>query len=263
VLKISRTAIALLLAVSIILIERNTVMADERVSVFIRNVAVLQPTGSWLPHRDIVIRHTTITSIEPAGGNAPPAKVVINGTGKFAIPGLFDNAVDVARMSKETAGLFVAYGVTSVRNSGGDTARVVEWRREIASGKFMGPRLLETQGNGSRSAGPIQGSNTGPAASAPGLALHDELKLMVSRGATAAEALRRATIESARFHGRGDDLGSIEINKIADVVILNEDPLADIANTGAIDAVVFRGEALTRAHLNLLISKAAAGAVRR
>jgi imidazolonepropionase-like amidohydrolase len=68
--------------------------------------------------------------------------------------------------------------------------------------------------------------------------------------------LRSATIDSAIFHGRGHDLGSIEQGKIADLIVLGGDPLADIAHTGTIDAVVFRGEALTRAHLNQLLSQA-------
>jgi imidazolonepropionase-like amidohydrolase len=70
---------------------------------------------------------------------------------------------------------------------------------------------------------------------------------------TAAQALRQATIESAAFHGRHHELGSIEEGKIADLIVLSGDPLADIANLHRIDAVVFRGEALTRAHLNMLL----------
>jgi imidazolonepropionase-like amidohydrolase len=80
----------------------------------------------------------------------------------------------------------------------------------------------------------------------------------VAQGLSPADALRRATIDSASLHGRASDLGSIEVGKIADIVIVNEDPLLDITRTRSIDAVVFRGEGLTRAHLNLLLSKTAA-----
>ncbi len=44
--------------------------------------------------------------------------------------------------------------------------------------------------------------------------------------------------------------------KIADLIVLSGDPLANIAHTRMIDAVVFRGETLTRAHLNQLLSQA-------
>ena len=74
-----------------------------------------------------------------------------------------------------------------------------------------------------------------------------------------AVALRQATIESARAGGRGNELGSIEPGKLADFVVLDEDPLAAIAHLSTIDVVVFRGEALTRAHLNQLQSRATAG----
>jgi imidazolonepropionase-like amidohydrolase len=85
---------------------------------------------------------------------------------------------------------------------------------------------------------------------------HDELAARVRRsGLTAGEVLRSATLDSAAFHGRALDLGSIEQGKIADVIVLSGDPLADIAHTRMIDAVVFRGEALTRAHLNQLLSR--------
>ena len=263
-LKISRPTVCVLLGLAAFTIAHATAAADDRVSVVIRNIAVLQPSAAgWLTHRDIVIRDTTITSIQPAGGTLPAAKVVINGDGKFAIPGLFDNRVDVARMTRDAAGMFVAYGVTSVRDAGGDSPRVIEWRREIAHGKFMGPRLVESVSAAPGQIVPVEGSNAGSGAIAPGLALHDELSRLVARGATAADVLRRITIGSARFHRRSGDLGSIETGKIADLVILNGDPLADISRTRAIDAVVFRGEALTRAHLNLLLSKSASAAVRR
>ena len=57
-------------------------------------------------------------------------------------------------------------------------------------------------------------------------------------GMTPAEALHAGTIGSATAIGRETDLGSIEPGKIADLVILNRNPLDDIANTLAIDAVM-------------------------
>ncbi len=262
-LKISRPRVCALLALAVLALEHTTAAADDRVSVLIKNIAVLQPSAAgWLTHRDIVIRATTITSIQPTGGDVSAAKVVITGAGKFAIPGLFDNRVNVERMTRETAGLFVAYGITSVSDAAGDSPRVVDWRRQIANGKFMGPRLVASAGDASGHGVPVEGSNAGSGAIAPGVALHDTLTQLVARGATTAEALRRATLESAQFHGRGNDLGSIEVGKIADLVILNGDPLSDITRTRAIDAVVFRGEALTTAHLNLLLSKSRAEAKR-
>jgi adenine deaminase len=263
VLKISRTLSCALLIVVAATIAPHAAN-DDRASVVVRDIALLNPSADgWLTHRDIVIRDTTITAIQPTGAELPAAKVVINGVGKFAIAGLFDNRVHLARLTRETAGLFVALGVTSVSTEDDDRDRVGEWRRDIAYGKFMGPRILEKPLEARRGSVPLPGTGAGSAAIVPGQALHDELARLARAGAAPADVVRRATIESARFHGRGNELGSIEVGKIADVLILNGDPLADITRTRAIDAVVFRGEALTRAHLNLLLSKATSAAARR
>jgi imidazolonepropionase-like amidohydrolase len=258
VLKNSRLARFTLLLLIGAATAAPAVNADDRASVVIRDVSVLQPSaGGWLTHRDVVIRNTTISALQPTGGNLPLAKVVINGDGKFVIPGLFDNRVHLAQMTRETAGRFVAYGVTSVRDAGDESPQITEWRREISHGKFMGPRILETAGRARGQNDLIPGSNAGTAAIAPGQSLHDALTQLVTGGLKPADALKRATIESARFHGR-EDLGTI-----ADLLILNGDPLSDITHTRALDAVVFRGEALTRAHLNLLLSKSQAAEARR
>ncbi len=79
----------------------------------------------------------------------------------------------------------------------------------------------------------------------PGSSLHDEIRLFVTAlGMTPAEALDRATRRSARFLGVGDSVGTVERGKIADLVLLEADPLADISNTRKIAAVVLRGHAL-------------------
>jgi len=78
----------------------------------------------------------------------------------------------------------------------------------------------------------------------PGWSLHDELALFVQAGLTPAEALATATTNPARFFGVTDSLGSIAPGQIADLVLLDADPLADIRNTRAIRAVLVRGRLL-------------------
>jgi imidazolonepropionase-like amidohydrolase len=76
----------------------------------------------------------------------------------------------------------------------------------------------------------------------PGFSLHDEMALFVTElGMTPAEAIERATVRPARFLRLGDSIGTVERGKIADLVILDADPLADIRNTRRISAVVLRG----------------------
>jgi dihydroorotase-like cyclic amidohydrolase len=248
VLKISRLAIIPLLASTAVL-GAGALPPDGLAAVVIRDVSVLDPGATaWLPHRDIVIMDTSLTSIAPAGGSLPAAKITIHGTGKFAIPGLFDDRVSLANFTRETAGLLIASGITSVRDIGTSPARIAEWRRDIANGKMMGPRIVDACETGCGS----------PRTGASAHARHDELaRLVGEKAATPSAALRAATIDAARALGRATELGSIEIGKRADLLILTGDPLADIRHTSSIDAVIFRGEALTRAHLNLLTSRAA------
>jgi imidazolonepropionase-like amidohydrolase len=93
----------------------------------------------------------------------------------------------------------------------------------------------------------------------PGSSLHDELQLFVSKvGMTPAEALDRATLRSARFLGIGDSVGTIERGKIADLILLEADPLQDIANTQRIAAVMSRGVFYDKAGLARLFEAVAA-----
>jgi imidazolonepropionase-like amidohydrolase len=89
-----------------------------------------------------------------------------------------------------------------------------------------------------------------------GFSLHDELALMVEGGLTPLEALRTATLNPARFLGKLDDLGTIEKGKLADLVILDANPLEDIHNTTKINAVVAQGKLLDRSDLDRLMREA-------
>ncbi len=65
----------------------------------------------------------------------------------------------------------------------------------------------------------------------PGFSLHDELVLLVNAGLTTMEALQAATMNPARFLGKERELGTVEKGKIADLVLLDANPLYDIVNT--------------------------------
>lgn len=76
----------------------------------------------------------------------------------------------------------------------------------------------------------------------PGLSLHYELKMLVESGLSPPEALRTATINPATFLEIEDTHGSIEAGKIANLVLLDANPLQDIKNTQRISTVLLRGE---------------------
>ena len=70
----------------------------------------------------------------------------------------------------------------------------------------------------------------------PGFSLHDELALLVQAGLTPMQALQAATRNAARFMGREHELGTIEPGKLADLVLLEANPLEAITNTRRIQA---------------------------
>jgi imidazolonepropionase-like amidohydrolase len=96
----------------------------------------------------------------------------------------------------------------------------------------------------------------------PGFSLHDELTLLVQGGLTPLEALQTATINPARFLGATDSSGAIGPGKLADLVLLDADPLADIHNTSRIAAVILQGRVFTRPALDQLLAEAARAADR-
>jgi len=98
----------------------------------------------------------------------------------------------------------------------------------------------------------------------PGPSLHEELKLLTEVGFTPRQALQAASSKPAEFlqaDGAGG-WGSIEPGKVADLVLLEGDPLANIANTKKIAAVVLGGKFLARDDLDLMLAQARAAANR-
>ena len=94
----------------------------------------------------------------------------------------------------------------------------------------------------------------------PGFSLHEELERFVTSGFTPLEALRTATLSPARFFGMENRLGTIEEGKLADLVLLNANPLEDITNTQKISAVVANGHYFSRKELDEMLMRVEAAA---
>lgn len=90
----------------------------------------------------------------------------------------------------------------------------------------------------------------------PGFSLPDELELYVKAGLSPLEALRTATANPARFLGRETDLGTVESGKLADLVLLDANPLDNINNVRKISAVVYDGNYYSRETLDAMLAKA-------
>jgi Amidohydrolase family len=99
----------------------------------------------------------------------------------------------------------------------------------------------------------LAGSDTSTAPAVPGFFLHEELVALVEAGVTPLQALQAATVNPARMLKREDDFGSIAMGKLADLVLLEANPLEDIRNTQRIAGVVIGGKLLRRNDLDALL----------
>ena len=89
----------------------------------------------------------------------------------------------------------------------------------------------------------------------PGFSLHEELALLVKYGLTPMQALEAATLNPAEYYGLEDQQGSIAKGMMADMVILDANPLEDISNTLRINAVMRNGFLHTREELDNILSQ--------
>jgi uncharacterized protein len=99
----------------------------------------------------------------------------------------------------------------------------------------------------------VAGTDNHPA---PGFGIHDEMRLLVEAGLPPLGALQAATLNAARALGWQERLGTIAPGKLADLVLLDANPLEDILNTRTIHAVILNGRVVDRAELDALLTPA-------
>ncbi len=119
----------------------------------------------------------------------------------------------------------------------------VLWPRSIR--RMMAPKEDYNHFNTAKVAAKLQslgvGVNLGAHGQREGLGSHWEIWMFVQGGMTPHQALRAATLGSARYLGLEGDIGSLEPGKLADLVILNANPLTDIRNSDHVDQVMLNG----------------------
>lgn len=101
----------------------------------------------------------------------------------------------------------------------------------------------------------LAATDVGAPPAVPGISLHDNLELLVEAGLTPLEALQTATLNPARALGLGESLGAIESGKLADLVLLEANPLEDIRNARRIRAVIADGRLYRRVDLERLLAE--------
>ncbi len=99
----------------------------------------------------------------------------------------------------------------------------------------------------------LAGTDTGDPYVIPGAALHDELEQLVAAGLTPRDALEAATLAPARFFETDKEMGSIEKGKLADLVLLDANPLENIRNIRGVAGVFTHGKYYSRQTLDGLL----------
>jgi imidazolonepropionase-like amidohydrolase len=118
--------------------------------IVITHVTVINPgTSSVQPDSTVVITGARISAVSNTTNFQPPKNArVIDGRGQYLIPGLWDMHVHSAFGDWFPGGrdiilpLFIANGVTGVRDMGGDIPVLLAWRKQIAEGQIIGPRMV-------------------------------------------------------------------------------------------------------------------------
>ncbi|MGH7714210.1 MAG: amidohydrolase family protein, partial [Gemmatimonadaceae bacterium] len=120
--------------------------AQSDSAIVIRNVTVIDvETGQRRPSLNVVVTGNRVTRVASVAPNeVPPRARTIDGSGKFLIPGLWDMHVHTAYpgLFNMMSPLYIANGVTGVREMFGTIAAVQAWRAAVASGSLAGPRVV-------------------------------------------------------------------------------------------------------------------------
>jgi imidazolonepropionase-like amidohydrolase len=112
-------------------------------ALLIRDVTILSMVDETPRHGSVLVRGDRIEYVGPTASLPPaPNAQVVDGSGRFLIPGLIDMHTHVSKTRGSSLSLLVAHGITTVRDLGGDHEELLAWRREIAGGARVGPQLL-------------------------------------------------------------------------------------------------------------------------
>lgn len=130
----------LALAFAVVVLNSFAQRTQAIVNVTVINVTEKSPESK---SQTVVIKGGMITQVGPSSKiNVPEDADVIDGKGKFLIPGLWDMHVHLSYYGREALSLLIDNGVTSVRDMGGSLQQIDRWRDSIDAGLLKGPMIF-------------------------------------------------------------------------------------------------------------------------
>jgi imidazolonepropionase-like amidohydrolase len=125
-----------------ILILLSGAVGTSGQTIAITDVTVINPREQTVSaNRTVVVERGRILSIQSSSVKPPEGARVINGKQKYLIPGLWDAHVHLTKAGMSSLPLFIANGVTGVRDMGSDFSEAAKWRSQIDAGELVGPRI--------------------------------------------------------------------------------------------------------------------------
>ena len=138
----------------------------------------------------------------------------------------------------------------------GSSAEIAEGKRQWEEAKLSFRELVRARARF------VAGTDAPVGPLVPGFSLQRELGVLAEIGLSPLEVLQAATRNAADAAGRLAEVGTIQVGKFADLVLLDADPLSDVRHFARINAVVTRGRVLQRAALDSMLAAAADAASR-
>jgi imidazolonepropionase-like amidohydrolase len=148
-------AVASAFASPLTAMSNRTLVQNNDGVIILEGATVIDGTGDLpKPNTTIIINGSRIASLSSNTANnydLSLAKNVINLTGKYIIPGLFDMHAHVANVRKDSYNqgeseymlrMLLAHGITTIRNPGGPTEQSVALRENVSEGKVVGPQIF-------------------------------------------------------------------------------------------------------------------------
>jgi imidazolonepropionase-like amidohydrolase len=238
--------------------------------------AALAAGMATIDHLDGYVQALVPPNEDPSGGFGGFFGVLLAGSAEVSgISGLASATAEAGTWNVPTEALF------EHATSAADPAEMAEWpemrympvdtveewvrqKREIATDPAFDPALAERAIELRRAlilalheakAGLLLGSDSPQIFNVPGFSLHRELALLVDAGLTPFEALKTGTINPAVYFGATTTFGTIEPGLTADLVLLDDNPFVDIANTRRIHGVMRQGRWLSRETIDGMLER--------
>jgi imidazolonepropionase-like amidohydrolase len=132
-----------LLALAFVLAAVPVTAQEPRAELVVRHVTIIDVTnGQTRTNQRVSVQNGRLAAIEPESPKAPRAAKTVDAAGKFLIPGLWDMHVHIEPAPKIFTRLYLANGITGIRDMRMELDALLKLRAEIASGEILAPRLV-------------------------------------------------------------------------------------------------------------------------